>query len=189
MSAGMLAGIISFSGFYFYIRDIVNKKAKPNQVTWWVWTFVGGVLFESYYAANGFAHYAIWVPLSYFIGPLIIAILSLHYGEGGKTKIDLYIFVLSTISIILWIIVGQPWLALMMNIIADFLGAIPMIFKVYKYPNTESRCAWGFFLVGNAFNLLALQSWTLVEFLYPLYLFIMSLFIFWLTMQQLYNQR
>jgi hypothetical protein len=186
MSLGISAGLLSLVGFFFYIADIFNKKTEPNRVTWCIWTLVGGILCISYFIENDYNDSFIWVPLSYFVGPLIIFILSLRYGVGGKNKGDLYILALSVGSIILWLITGRPWLAMITNIIADFLGAIPTLLKAYHCPDTESQWAWGFFLAGNILNLFALQNWTVAEFLYPLYLCIVSLFIFCFTARQWY---
>src|SRR5207248_2703381 len=78
---GQLAGAISFLGFVPYIIEIVQGKTRPNRATWWIWAVVGAMLCASSYASG--ARHALWVPLSYVIGPLATALLALKYGEGG----------------------------------------------------------------------------------------------------------
>src|SRR5690242_18066463 len=66
---GALAGALSLLGFMPYIVEIVQGKTRPNRATWWIWTVVGAMLSASYYASG--SPHAIWVPLSYVVGPLV----------------------------------------------------------------------------------------------------------------------
>src|SRR3989344_9149248 len=81
---GEIAGLISFSAYLIYIISTFRGKTKPSRSTWWILTFVGILIFASSYSIN--AKESMRIQLSYIIGPLIIAILSLSpkYGYGSK---------------------------------------------------------------------------------------------------------
>ncbi|GAA0404064.1 hypothetical protein GCM10009133_10890 [Cocleimonas flava] len=177
-----VAGVIALAGFIPYIISILQGKTKPNRVTWWIWTVIGALLCASYWSSGGVE--AIWVPISYVIGPLSIALLSLKYGYGTLDKFDRSCLLAAVISLLFWWISGSALIALLMNITIDMFGAMPTIKKTYHEPESESQMAWGFFLVGNTLNLIALSNWEISQSLYPIYLFSISIIVYALTMRK-----
>ena len=169
---GQLAGAISLLGFVPYIIAIAQGKTRPNRATWWIWTVVGAMLCASYYASG--ARHALWVPLSYVIGPLAMALLSLKYGEGGWDRFDRTCLAGSLLSLVVWWLARSPLVALMANIGIDLLGAVPTIRKAYRAPAAESLLSWLVFLLADTLNLCAIGSWSLATALYPVYLFILA---------------
>lgn len=166
---GKIAGVISLVAFVPYIVAILRGKTKPNRATWWIWTIVGIMLGASYYFSG--ANNTLWVPISYIIGPLAIAILSIKYGEGGWNRFDRYCLLGAMTSAILWWLFDSPFIALLINLFIDFLGALPTIKKVYKKPETEDRTAWVLFFLGNVVNLFAIETWVFTIAVYPVYMF------------------
>jgi hypothetical protein len=169
---GQLAGSISLLGFLPYIMDTVRGKTHPNRATWWIWTLVGAMLCASY-AASG-ARHTIWVPISYVLGPLITALLSIKYGEGGASRFDRTCMGISLFSLPLWWLARSPLLALLANMAVDLLGALPTIRKTYDTPAEESLLSWTVFLLADMLNLCAMGLWSVATSLYPLYLFILA---------------
>lgn len=166
---GQVAGIVSLIGFVPYLASVLRKKTRPNRATWWIWTVVGTILCASYYASG--ARHSIWVPVSYMIGPLCTALVSIKYGEGGWTRFDRFCFGGAGASLLLWALSGSALVALIANITIDLLGALPTVKKAYAEPESEDRLSWTLFFVSNALNLLAVETWTIATALYPLYLF------------------
>lgn len=179
---GKIAGLIALAGFIPYTISILQGKTQPNRVTWWIWTVIGLLLCASYYSSG--SGEAIWVPISYVIGPLIAAILSLKYGYGTVDKFDLACLLAAAISLLLWWVSGSALLTLLINIAIDLFGAMPTIKKTYHEPKSESQVAWSFFLAGNTLNLAALSSWEFSHSVYPLYLFSISVIVVALTMRK-----
>ncbi|MGI4851271.1 MAG: hypothetical protein ACRYGR_04960 [Janthinobacterium lividum] len=169
---GKLAGIVSFLGFIPYIWGILQGRVKPSIATWSIWTLIGASLFISYLKVSYQIDDSIWVPLSYVIGPFIISILCLWYGDRTYGRLDIFCFILSVSSLCLSYILNNFALSLFANILADFLGAFPTIQKSYKEPESEDITAWSIFFVGNGLNLMALNSLSQIEAVYPLYLFL-----------------
>lgn len=172
---GIIAGIISFSSYSIYIFTVLVKKTQPNRATWWILTMIGIMIASSYYA--GGARATIWVAVSYILGPLIIAFLSLKYGHGSWEKLDKWCLTVAIISLPIWYISGSALLTLTINIFLDFIGLLPTIKKSYLKPDTESGLAWLLATVAGLLNVLAIDHWILAIAVYPIYLSLLNGFI------------
>ncbi len=170
--AGRAAGLLSLAAFVPYILAILRGETRPNRATWWIWTLVGFMLGASYYASG--ASHTIWVPVSYTVGPLVTAGLSVKYGEGGWTRFDRACVLGVAASLVLWWVLRSPIVALVINLWIDFMGALPTIRKSYLEPDGEDRAAWALFFVGNAANLFAVERWVFAIAVYPIYMFVAS---------------
>lgn len=170
---GQIAGIVSLVAFVPYILAIFRGETRPNRATWWIWTVVGLMLASSYVFSSGASH-TIWVPVSYVIGPLVIAILSIRYGEGGWTYFDRMCLFGAGVSLVLWWIFNSPFVALLINLFIDIMGALPTVHKVYYDPNSEDRTAWSLFFIGNTLNVFATEAWMFEILIYPVYMFLGS---------------
>lgn len=169
---GGVAGLISFVAFVPYIHSTWRRRTRPNRATWWIWTLVGFLLAGSYYASG--ARHTVWVAVSFALGPLVIAVLSLKRGEGGWTRLDRTCLLGALVSLLLWWFSHSPLIALLFNLIIDMLGAIPTVRKSYLEPQGESLVAWILFLVGNGLNLFAVEVWRFAIVIYPAYMFVLS---------------
>ncbi len=173
---GIVAGIIAFSAYVVYVVSILRGKTKPNRATWWIWTFMGLVVGLSYYFAG--ARNTIWVPFVEFIGPLSIALLSVKYGEGGlDNKTDLVCLFGAIFSIILWIIFGNPVIALVTNLAVDSFALVPTIKKSYLRPEGEDFWAWFGTGIADTLNLFAVERLTFAILVYPIYMLVSDLII------------
>ncbi len=170
--AGRVAGIVSLVAFIPYILAILRGETKPNRASWWIWTVVGFMLGASYFSSG--ANHTIWVPVSYAIGPFVIAILALKHGEGGWTRFDRACLLGAGVSVVLWWMFSSPLIALLINLFIDFMGALPTIRKSYCEPEREDRTAWALFFVGNIVNLFAIETWMFAIAVYPVFMFLVS---------------
>jgi hypothetical protein len=166
--AGKVAGIVSLAAYGPYILAILRGKTRPNRASWWIWTVVGFMLGTSYYCSG--ADHTLWAPVSYAIGPIATAILSIKYGEGGWTRFDRCCLLGAGVSVALWWTFGSPLIALLINLLIDFMGALPTIRKAYQEPESEDRVAWTLFVAGNLANLFAVERWTFSIAAYPIYM-------------------
>src|SRR3990167_2698669 len=168
---GILAGILALVGYIPYIYTTIRGKTRPNKATWIIWTVIGGLIAFSYLFEGD--KNTIWLPLGYFIGPLVVAILSFRYGYSEWSKLDIACLVVGAISIIPWIISDNAIFTLLINVFIDATGAIPTVVKTYREPETEDFSAWTIFFVANTLELLAIEQWNLAA-IYPIYLFILA---------------
>lgn len=168
---GMIAGVLALVGYVPYIISILRNKTQPNRATWFIWTIVGGLLAFSFFAEGD--PKAVWLPIGYFIGPLIVAILSLRYGYATWTRIDTLCLTAALISIIPWILSKDATITLLINVFIDAAGAIPTLIKTYSEPETEDFTAWLIFFIANTLQLFAMTEWNLAA-TYPIYLFFLA---------------
>jgi len=168
---GIIAGILSIIGYVPYIISILQGKTQPNRATWFIWTVVGGLLAFSY-AAEGDPQ-TIWLPLGYFFGPFITALLSLRYGYAVWTRFDTICLTVALVSIIPWILSDNATFTLLVNVLIDMSGALPTLVKTYREPETEDLLAWFIFFVANTIQLFALSYWNIAA-VYPIYLFFLA---------------
>lgn len=167
---GQAAGIVAFVAFIPYILSILRKETKPNRATFAIWSMVNVVILLSYLASG--ARDTIWVAFVYTICQLIVLLLSLKYGVGGFTKLDIICLASAALGICLWILTKQPTTALYISIFVEILGFIPTIKKSYLYPKTESSFAWVIFFLASSLNLFAITSFKFEIIVYPIYNFI-----------------
>jgi hypothetical protein len=168
LNLGLLAGIVSLLGFVPYCIAIVQGRTKPNQATWWIWSIVGIMLASSYWASG--ATHTIWAPLSYVIGPIITTALAMRYGASQWSRFDRLCILGAFISLLLWILLRSPQVALVINLVIDLFGALPTIRNAWHRPQDEDLTSWLIFTVGNALNILAIDRWTWEIASYPLYI-------------------
>lgn len=169
--AGIVAGILSLVGYIPYVYAILKGETKPNKATWIIWTIVGGLLAFSYLAEQGLS--SSWLPLGYFVGPLIVAVLSFWYGYSQWTRVDVICIAAAGISIIPWILSDNASLTLLINVFIDSVGAIPTLIKTYHEPETEDFNAWLIFFIANTIQLFAITTMNLAV-IYPIYLFLLA---------------
>jgi hypothetical protein len=168
LNLGLLAGIITLLGFVPYCIAIVQGRTKPNQATWWIWSIVGIMLASSYWASG--ATQTLWVPISYVIGPIITTALAMRYGASQWNRFDRLCILGALASLILWLLLRSPQVALVINLIIDLCGALPTIRNARRRPQDENLPGWLLFTVGNALNILAIDRWTWEIASYPIYI-------------------
>jgi hypothetical protein len=174
---GMIAGVLTLTGFIPYWWAIVRGQTRPNRATWWIWTIVGIIIAVSYRASG--ATSTMWVPITYVIGPFCTALLAIKFGADGWTKLDTICMVGVGVGLILWGVYRSPHLTLGLNIGIDFLGALPTIRKSIRDPDSEDLFSWLLFAIANIINLLAVDLWEWQIIVYPIYMVLITTIICW----------
>lgn len=176
---GFIAGVISFSAYISYVRSVYKGETKPSRSTWWILAFVGVLVMWSSYKLG--AHESIWIQLSYVVGPMIIGVLSIRYGEGsGLSALDKVCLFLALLSGLLWIIFNSPLVGFIGSIIVDFIGLVPTIKKSWIKPEEEDPTAWMIESIASLLNTLVITTWFVsyqTDWVYALYLVFVNLLI------------
>ncbi len=169
---GALAGILSLCAWITYFISILSRKTRPSRSTWWILTFVGGLILWSSYVLGAYEN--LWIQTAYVLGPLIIALLSIFYGENqGLSQLDKICFFGAIFSGLLWIIFNSPLIGFIGSIIVDFIGLTPTIRKSFIKPEEEDPKAWMIETVASLLNIFAITTWFTLEhrdWIYALYL-------------------
>lgn len=166
---------------FFYAYEILNKKAQPHRTTRFVLLVITTLSFASLFAQHN--RVAVWLAGVDVIGSLAIFILSLKFGMGNWTKMDLLCLFIAAVGISIWKITSNPFLALYSAILADFTGVVPTLIKTFKLPDSESALYFTIGGIACLFNLLAAKDFTIQNISYPLYLVLINLFIVFLAIR------
>ena len=120
------------------------------------------------------------------ITSLTVAILSLKYWDWEKrfAVFEYTCLVISVISIIIWVVLKNPALALSFNFLADFIAFLPTIKKVYLDPRSEDATTWAIIVIADILSLFAITEWSYDIALLPVYFFSVSTTIMLLSLRK-----
>lgn len=171
-----VAALLISYGTYSYIKDIYHGETRPNLVTWFLWTLAPMIAFAAQIQA-GVGAAAV---LTFMVGfcPLVVFVAGLRRGEFRPTRFDIICGTTSIIALLLWQLTGSGTLAVALSIIADSLAASPTVIKSYKQPRSESSFLFLLFAISATITLLTLDSWTIQNSGFSLYIFTLYVILF-----------
>jgi hypothetical protein len=156
----ILALILSALAYPFYIRSVLKSGRPPNQVTWLVFLMVDGIILLAQIAEHKVA-----VPIVvYCIGMTSILGIALVKGNREWTTIDKVVLGLSLVTMILWYLATSAMPAILLSLIAMYIGSIPLFQALIKNPDSEPRFAWFLFWLGSVCEFIAngpVHTWQL----------------------------
>ena len=159
---------------FVYVRSMFNGGAKPNRVSWLMWT-IAPLIATAAAVSNGVG----WAVLPVFMAgfsPFLILIASFAIKKSywKLTSFDYACGILSALAIILWFATNNPDVAIMFAVASDALAAVPTMIKAWNHPETESPWPYvtGVFTALTSFT--AATSWTFSEYAFPTYLIVVN---------------
>ena len=165
-----VAAFATLVATYVYISSMFKGVAKPNRVSWLMWT-IAPLIAAAAAVSNGVGWAALPVFMSGF-SPFLIFTASFVTKKAywKLASFDYVCGALSGLALVLWYVTRDPNVAISFAIGSDGLASIPTLTKAWNHPETES--AWPF-IVG-VFNALtsfgAATMWTFSEYAFPAYL-------------------
>ena len=178
--AGWIAGLLTAVAFVIYVLATfgweirwnthfrrIGESTRPNRATWFIWAFLGVLI--SLTSLKSGAINTMGVPLVLTAGPLVVAFISIKYGEGGWTRFDKICLAGAFVAVAVWFLSGSAPAALLVSIVADAFGVAPTVLHAYRKPEEESKLAWTLFFLADIVNLFAVTSWSLASF--PIWIF------------------
>jgi hypothetical protein len=160
-----IAGLITS---IFAIYSVFVGMYKPQRMTRLIFLIINSVIFFSLMFLGN--QTAVWLVGTQFLTSVILVILSLKYGIGGKSKSDLLVLFLAVITIIIWQTTKDSFLALNLSIMVHLIGISPTISKCFKLPYTEEPKLYFLDLIAGLFSILALPVIFSTQIIYPLYI-------------------
>jgi hypothetical protein len=170
----ILAIVIALIGYIPYIRNCILGKTKPHIISWFTWSLVSYLAFGIQLFNEGGV--GSFVNLVMGIICTIILILGLKNGTKDIRKIDIVAFVLALIAIALWLIAKQPLLSIILVVFIDLMSFLPTMFKGWRKPHTETAVTFLLSGIKNGMSIYALESFSLVNVLYPAYSALTNIF-------------
>lgn len=155
----MAAGILYVVAFVPYVLSIVQGRTKPSKITWAIWSFLNIITLFSYISLG--ARNTLWMTGATTVGALSVFALSLRYGEGTRSRLDIFLLGGAVLSALIWAGSGQPIAAQISSLALLILGAIPTIRIAHMTPERESRLTWSLFTLSCIVNFLSIEQWRL----------------------------
>jgi len=171
---GIAALALSLGATIPYIIEIISGKVKPERISWFLWTLLG----LTYYFSALFSGGATLFTFGELIGPAIILILAFKFGVGGKSRFDIMSLAVALAAFILLFVVDGVLFGLILALVVDGIGAMLTIRKLLIDPTSESKWFWGINTISGIFAIMSLELYSLENLLFPLYVVMLSLFIF-----------
>jgi hypothetical protein len=168
----IISAVLALIAPILYARAILRGDAKPHRTTRFVLLIITILTAASIVAQNN--HVAIWLAGASALQSILIFVLSIKHGLGGRAKSDIVCLLVALLGIILWQVTNRPVLALYFAILADFTGMIPAILKTYRRPETELWTYFALDVVAGLLTLIASKHWTVQDISYPLYILLIN---------------
>lgn len=158
-----------------YLISTLRGKAKPNIVSWSLWSLTALIAFAAQIYKGGGSEALVTLAIAF--GPLAVIAVAVLKGAQSLTltRLDVWCLSLAIAGIIIWIRTKDPLLALLMSIVADILASIPTVVKSYLTPQTESAAAYSLSIISMIATLLTIRQWNVMSWAFPLYILVINL--------------
>lgn len=172
-----ISAILRLSGGLAYLRAILLNKAKPNPLTWLLWSLtplislVVALLVDEKDALLVTAALAL-SPFLVFVTALIKAPRSLKFDALNLTCTGLALF-----GLVLWRLSQQANLAILLAILADLVSSLPTLIKAHKHPESEYPPTYILSAVAMILALLTLPRWNFTNAAFLIYVLVLNLII------------
>ncbi|MDD5587461.1 MAG: hypothetical protein PHY92_11020 [Alphaproteobacteria bacterium] len=172
-TAALVSTIIAAASNVVYLRAAMRGAVKPHVFSWIVWAllmFIGAAAQYSDQAGVG-----AWATGIGGVMCLVVAGLSLFYGEKTITRGDWASFIAALAVIPLWLVTSSPLTATVLVTLIDGLGFYPTCRKSYKNPHQEAALLFFVFALTNLMRLYAVEHYSPTTALYPAALAVLNL--------------
>lgn len=161
-----VAIVLTFVGYYPYIRSIRRGRTKPHVFSWGVWGAVTVVVsFAQLADGGGVGAWPILVS-----GTITLYVAALAYRRRGDTTIsrsDWLFLVLALSALPAWYLTFDPLWAVIILTTADTLGYAPTFRKSYHQPYSENLTFYALLTLRNLIAIAALEHYSLTTILFP----------------------
>ncbi|MDQ3076093.1 MAG: hypothetical protein M3Q34_03110 [bacterium] len=160
-----------FAG-YFYIRDTLLGKTKPNIVSWFIWFLAPNIAaIVSLSKGGGLAMLPIF--MATFTPFAVICIALFKKNAVWKVGIlDYVCLALSLLAIVVWLFLEEGNLATAFAILADLIAFIPTFVKSWKSPDSETLGPYFSGMLNPVITVLTLTALSFNTYGFAFYLFL-----------------
>jgi len=154
--SGIVAAILGAYSTIPYVIAILKKKTRPHQLSWLVFTIMNGIVFFSQFFAG--ARLSVIITAIFFVGSILIFLLSLKYGTRKSSRWDKTLFGIAIVTIAVWYLTRNNDLAIWLTVIIDLAASTMIIFKLRTQPDSESAQPWIIATVAYIFTCISLMG-------------------------------
>lgn len=166
----IFGALVSLFGIFFYIRETIKGKTKPNRITWFMWS-VAPFIATAAALSSGVTWAALPVFMSGF-SPFLV-FLSSFWNPKSYWRLGMFDYLcglFSILALILWAITQNPTVAIVFAIASDAFAGVPTVVKCWKKPETETWTPFFAGLISAATTFSIINTWSFTEYAFSAYL-------------------
>jgi len=165
----------SLTAGFFYIRDTLRGKTKPNLASWFIW-FLAPMIAALVSFSKGAGLSVIPIFMAGFTPFLVLLVSVKNKNAYWKfSLLDYVCLVLSLLAIIVWVFLKEGNFATVFAILADLIAFIPTFVKSWKAPDTETIWPYLSGAFSSVLSVLTLNDLSFNTYGFALYLFLGNL--------------
>lgn len=183
MNTKELLGLCSLAlgsvGYIPYIKQMLRRQTKPHAYSWLTWAVLAVVAFGVQTQGKGGP--GAWLQALTAVATFSIFLLSLRYGHKDIQLADKVSLFFAGVAFVLWLFTDQPLAAAILITIVEAVGGFfPTFRKSYRQPYEETAISYLTYATSVPFSIMALESYSLANVVYPAGVFLLnaSAFIF-----------
>ncbi len=165
-----LALIFNIIGNFSYLKAVIQGKAKPHKISWFIWALAPLVAFAAQISQG--VGISSLMTFAVGFGPLLVFLASFtnRKAQWKINKFDYFCLALSVLAILLWALTKDALLALILSIIADAVACIPTLIKSWYFPETEDYIAYLCAGISAFITILTIQTWDFQTYAFPVWI-------------------
>ncbi len=165
--------VITYSVYYY---SIFTGETKPHRYTEFLYLIITWLIF-TIQVSNEPSYWSIYLWLIAFFS-LASFLLSLKFWTNDVTAFDKFCLWLWLITIPIWYVSWNPLYSLLLLVWLDFIATSPMMRKTFVDPYSENPYVYLIESIWLIFVLLSLTSFSLINSLYPIFIFSINIVIY-----------
>jgi len=146
---GLIPGLIHFTAFLIYNKQMLKGESRPNTTTWTLWSVIATLNCISYIYMSGDAIKGV-IAITGSI--LCVGTLMLSLVKGKLSKLnrwDIYVLMVGVVAVIFWWIFRSATYGNLILQACFLISFIPTYKYVIKNPKNEKGLPW--FIWGFAY--------------------------------------
>ncbi len=184
-----LAAAIRLFGGVAYVRATLRGRAKPHAVSWLIWSISPLIAFAASLSA-GIGVDAV-ITLALGLSPLMVFMAARHKDRRllQLRRFDKICIAIALCGLAIWAITNEPTTAIIIAITADLISCLPTIRKTIAKPQTEYPFTFLLSASAMVIAMLATQEVSFASFAFPVYVFVMNIFLCILAFRDMRRSR
>lgn len=175
----LISIVLTFAGFYPYIRSIAGGVTKPHVFSWVIWGITTLIAFFAQLADRGGV--GAWPTGLSALITFYVAFLAFRCrADIHITRTDWIFFLTAVSAVPAWYLTSNPFWAVLILTAIDILGSFPTFRKIYRDPFSEDMLFYILMGIRSAVSVFALEYYSWTTILFPAALSIMCALFVWL---------
>ncbi len=159
------AFLLTLAGYPLYIQSLFKGGARPTISSWIAWWITDVVVFAGMVAADAI----VWQMVAYSLGiGATIFVCVRKKAALGWTWLDTLCLCIVGVALVLWSFSNTPETAIILSLVAETIGTIPMFRNVWRKPESEPFLPWAIWWVGGCVGVLAIPEWSIAGAVAPI---------------------